>query len=100
MLKGGVNPPVPTRPDDRDARHNDRSPDRSDTDEERRDSIVAMESEGDELEGATGGRNPEPVSPVIERGATEAGEHVTTAYDDAMNLLSGLAASQSTGDKH
>ena len=100
VAEGRGQPSVPTRPDDRDAQHNDRSRDRSDTDEERRDSIAAMESEGDELEGATGGRNPEPVFPVIERGATEAGEHVTTAYDNAMNLLSGLAASQSTGDKH
>ena len=85
-------PPVHTCPDYRDAHNNDRSSDRSDTDEELQDSIAAMESEGDELERATGGHNPEPVSPVIERDSTETDEHASTGCVDAMNLLSRLTA--------
>ena len=104
----GGQPPVSTRPDYRDTHHDDRSMDRSDTDEDRRDSVAAMESEGDVLDRGTGERDPEPVSPIIDRDVTAdaTGERAASAYDDAMNLLSGLADknktadSQSHGDRH
>lgn len=100
---------VSKHPDYRDPHHDERSTDRSDTDEDKRDSVAAMESEGEgELAQATGGRNPAPASPVIDRDATvgDTGEHPTTAYDDAMNILSGMADknkaadSQNSGERH
>ena len=96
----GGQPPVYTRSDYRDTHHDDRSTDRSDTDDDRIDSVAAMESEGDVLDRGTGERDSEPVSPITDRDVTAGatGERAASAYDDAMNLLSGLADKNKTAD--